>query len=83
MNPKKRNIIAGIGIAAFILISLGLLQNFGHLMKKNSGFNQNGKAGLETEEKTKSSEKESNTESAPKQERVIVENTDYDSIDNC
>ncbi len=82
MNPKKRNIIAGIGIAAFILISLGLLQNFGHLMKKNSGFNQNGKAGLETEEKTKSSEKESNTESAPKQERVIVENTDYDSIDN-
>ena len=51
-------------------------------MKKNSGFNQNGKAGLETEEKTKSSEKESNTESAPKQERVIVENTDYDSIDN-
>jgi peptidoglycan-N-acetylmuramic acid deacetylase len=82
LNPKKRNIIAGIGIAAFILISLGLLQNFGHLMKKNSGFNQNGKAGLETEEKTKSSEKESNTESAPKQERVIVENTDYDSIDN-
>ncbi len=82
MNPKKRNIIAGIGIAAFILISLGLLQNFGHLMKKNSGFNQNGKAGLETEEKTESSEKESNTESAPKQERVIVENTDYDSIDN-
>lgn len=82
MNPKKRNIIAGIGIAAFILISLGLLQNFGHLMKKNSGFNQNGKAGLETEEKTESSDKESNTESAPKQERVIVENTDYDSIDN-
>lgn len=69
-------------VSAFILISLGLLQNFGHLMKKNSGFNQNGKAGLETEEKTKSSEKESNTESAPKQERVIVENTDYDSIDN-
>lgn len=82
MNPKKRNMIAGIGIAAFVLISLGLLQHFGHLMKKNSGFNQNGKAGLETEEKTESSEEESNTESTPKQERVIVENTDYDSIDN-
>lgn len=82
MNPKKRNIMAGIGIAAFVLISLGLLQHFGHPMKKDSGFNQNGKAGLETEEKTESSEKESDTESKPKQERVIVENTDYDSMDN-
>lgn len=88
MNLKKRNVMAGIGVAALILIGWGLWQHFGHLMKDNSGFNQNGKAGLETEEKDvkvkgqKSSEKELNTESTKKQERVIVENTDYESIDN-
>lgn len=67
--------------------------HFGHSFTYNSGFNQNGKVGLETEEKNisdieesqnkkKQTEKESEDTGNQKKERVINENTDYTIIDN-
>lgn len=54
---------------------------FGHSFTYNGGSNQNGKAGSVTEEKTKQEDTQSSKE-VKKQERIIVEDTDYDAIDN-
>lgn len=49
-----------------------------------SGFNQNGKVGLASEEKMEDilSSEQTQEKTKPKKERVVVEDTDYNSIDN-
>lgn len=83
-NRKKYVFMAVLVLAVGIII-------FGFMKKyalKNSGFNQNGKVGMETVEKEalgtkdgKSCEEQPN-DSKEKKERVIVEDTNYDEIDN-
>lgn len=94
MKIKNRKWIVGFG---FIILAIGfwcLWLNFGHSFTYNSGLNQNGKVGLETEEKDQSDtnmsndsekekmKKEQEDSYNQKKERVINQDTDYDSIDN-
>lgn len=81
MNQKKRKIIIVASVVGFILVGWCLWQHFGYLLTGNSGFDQNGKAGLETEENADTEEDGITTEDV-RRERIIVENTDYGSIDN-
>ena len=71
---KKIACIAGIVAIAWIVSG-------GYTWKKNGGWNQNGKAGTEST-KEKSTGTESGTQEQPQTERVIVKDTDYNSIDN-
>lgn len=91
INNKKGIVCFGIIVMAIGFWCLWL--HFGHSFTYNSGFNQNGKVGLETEEKNisdteesqnkkKQTEKESEDTGNQKKERVINENTDYTIIDN-
>lgn len=83
----KKWILCGIGFAVVVVAIL----IWGYNKRgwfHNSGLNQNGKVGLETEEKgipgTKDSESSGEEEKgdASAKKRILVENTDYDSIDN-
>lgn len=83
----KQKIIFSSIVIAVILVGCGLWKHFGHRITGNSGFNQNGKAGLETEDNIKAEKQEEASESGAateemEQERIIVEGTDYNSIDN-
>ena len=69
---KKIACIAGIVAIAWIVSG-------GYTWKKNGGWN--GKAGTESA-KEKSTGTESGTQEQPQTERVIVKDTDYNSIDN-
>lgn len=91
INNKKGIVCFGIIVMAIGFWCMWL--HFGHSFTYNSGFNQNGKVGLETEEKNisdteesqnkkKQMEKESEDTGNQKKERVINENTDYTIIDN-
>lgn len=81
MNNKKKTIMTVILVAAlFLLTGLCMYQK-----KKNGGWNQNGKTGMAAGDKNQSSTEETgNSEEAAEEvkERIIVENTDYGSIDN-
>lgn len=84
MNLKKKKIIASVITLAVLMGIFVIAQYLRNQGTENGGFNQNGKVGTETEEEgttgAENSEKESGSSST--QERVIVENTDYNSIDN-
>lgn len=78
MNKKKR--IGFLCLIGGLLLGLGIGLFLYRQSTGNGGANQNGKAGTEAEEK--SDTEEAAEEAAQKKERVIVENTDYASIDN-
>lgn len=80
---KQKIIISSIVIAV-ILVGCGLWKHLGHWTAGNSGFNQNGKAGLATEDNIRTEEQTEDGAATEEmeQERIIVENTDYNSIDN-
>ena len=76
MKKTRKKIACIAGIVAIALIVSG-----GYTWKKNGGWNQNGKAGTEST-KEKRAGTESGTQEQPQTERVIVKDTDYNSIDN-
>ncbi|MBR1866097.1 MAG: polysaccharide deacetylase family protein [Lachnospiraceae bacterium] len=78
LNKKKR--IGFLCLIGGLLLGLGIGLSLYRRSTGNVGSNQSGKAGTETEEK--SDTEEDTEEAAQKKERVIVENTDYASIDN-
>ncbi|MCM1157926.1 MAG: polysaccharide deacetylase family protein [Bacteroidales bacterium] len=82
----QNKIIIGVAVIA-VLAGLGLAWRHFRQQKGNSGFIQNGKAGMETEEKTDagstdSQEGENGQDKPEKRKRIIVEHTDYSAIDN-
>lgn len=93
MKIKKRKWVVGFGFLSLAIGLWCLWLHFGHSFTYNGGLNQNGKVGMETEEKdlldsqaseNKNNKTDKNTEDAviQKKERIINENTDYTSIDN-
>lgn len=89
MKENKKRWVVGFGVVVMIIGFWCLWLHSGHSSTYNSGLNQNGKVGLETEEKSKkgAGDEANNTseEKSPdseKKDRVIIENTDYTSIDN-
>lgn len=74
---KKMVCIAGV-------VAIALIVSGGYTWQKNGGWNQNGKAGTEStkEKSTESTGTENGTQEQPQKERVIVKDTDYNSIDN-
>lgn len=76
MKKTRKKIACIAGIVAIALIVSG-----GYTWKKNGGWNQNGKAGTEST-KEKNAGTESGTQEQQQTERVIVKDTDYNSIDN-
>ena len=84
MNRKTKKLVAGMMFGMGILIAgMTGCERKGE-MQGNRGVNQNGKAGLETEEKSKNENvsEEKDKTSKQKKERIIVEDTNYDEIDN-
>lgn len=76
MKKTRKKIACIAGIVAIALIVSG-----GYTWKKNGGWNQNGNAGTESA-KEKNAGTESGTQEQQQTERVIVKDTDYNSIDN-
>lgn len=82
MKLKKRRIVV-IVIAVVVLSGLGVMwQYFRHQKTNSRNIRQNGKAYMETEEDTSNTNSSKEGENTGKQERIIIDNTDYNSIDN-
>lgn len=82
MELKKRKVVV-IVIAAVILFGLGVIwQYFSHQKTEGGNIRRNGKTYMETEEENTADGKASEEENAEKQERIIVDDTDYTTIDN-
>lgn len=82
MKLKKRRIVV-IVIAVVVLSGLGVMwQYFRHQKTNSRNTRQNGKAYMETEEDTSNTNSSKEGENTGKQERIIIDNTDYNSIDN-
>ncbi|MCM1178944.1 MAG: polysaccharide deacetylase family protein [Clostridium sp.] len=91
MEQKKKKTIIIIAVVVLVLGAAAIWQHFNG-QRINGGYYQNGKAGLGTTEErgqetkegdTGSSEqKNKNVEQPALEERIIVENTDYGSLDN-
>lgn len=91
MRIKNRKWVVGFGFLSLAIGLWCLWLHFGHSFTYNGGLNQNGKVGLETEEKelgdakkSDNDKKETNPEDTgnQKKERIINEDTDYTGIDN-
>lgn len=89
MNLKKKKIFAGVIVIIVLLGALGLWRYFLYQKTGNGGWNQNGKAGQVAEEKGtsgtedgKSSKAVTEEKKESQKERIIVEDTNYDEIDN-
>lgn len=84
MNKRKVYIYCAIGVIIVSVAVLCFIMQGKH--RDNSGVNQNGKVGSETEEKEASDTEDSKSLEDPAtlshENRVIVENTDYAAIDN-
>lgn len=78
MHLKSKQYV--IMVVAVLLAVLAMFKVV--TMRKSGGSNQNGKVGTETSEKSdKDASEEAQTEDTTR-ERVIVENTNYDGVDN-
>ena len=64
------------------MLAIVMAVAWGYTYWKNSGLDQNGKVGTESAKEKAPSAEQATTQEKPERERVIVENTDYDSIDN-
>ncbi len=88
MKEENKKWILCFGVVVMAIGFWCLWMHFDHSFTYNGGFHQNGKAGLETEEKKSADTQDgkplegTETTQEPKKERVIVENTDYAAIDN-
>lgn len=82
MELKKRKVVV-IVIAAVILFGLGVIwQYFSHQKREGGNIHRNGKTYMETEEENTADGKASEEENAGRKERIIVDDTDYTTIDN-
>ena len=77
LGRKQKKILCTLGMLAVVLAVA-----WGYTYSKNSGSDQNGKVGTESANEKGSSAEDTTTQEATEKERVIVEDTDYDSIDN-
>lgn len=83
MKLKKGRLIAGIIAAALLFALFMVWQQIPHRNADSSGSHQKGKNYVKNEDKSESgTENEEDGESNQKQERIIVDTTDYASIDN-
>lgn len=97
MKKAKRKIITVVAILAVLFAALGICRYL-KVQRMDGGWNQNGKAGMGTEDKNKAGtddkrkgrnetdgtgkEDTSGKNQSVTEERIIVENTDYAGIDN-
>lgn len=91
MKQKKKKIITVIAVAALVFGAIVMGQYFNR-QRINGGWYQNGKAGTGTAEKGIEDANKGDTEKAGQEnedgeqpateERILVENTDYGSLDN-
>lgn len=82
MKIGSRKKIVLFGFVAMVTGFFFMWLRFGHSFTYNSGLNQNGKAGMVTEEKEDAKTDSEKTTQELQEERIIVEDRDYGSIDN-
>ena len=83
MKLKKGRLIAGIIAAALLFALFMVWRQIPHRNADSSGSHQKGKNYVKNEDKSESgTENEEDGDSNQKQERIIVDTTDYASIDN-
>ena len=77
LGRKPKKILRTLGMLAVVMAVA-----WGYTCLKNSGSDQNGKVGTESANEKGSLAEDATTQEVTEKERVIVEGTDYDSIDN-
>lgn len=94
MNLKQKKMLVCVIIGILLLAAVGLWNYLGHQNKSNGGLNQNGKVGSVAEDKNTSATEDGNISKEKndsqqaeegvkkKKERTIIEDTNYDEIDN-
>lgn len=90
MILKKKKVLVSVIVGSILLAVWGIWNYFGQQNAGNGGLNQNGKAGTVTEDKNISEGEGGNTshkgdnpnQNEEKNEREIIEGTNYDEMDN-